>query len=238
MNNDPTLTIIIPCYNPRSDWAQRVANNFLAYRQASALGGVRLTVVNDGSTQHVSEADFQYLRQAIPDIQVVSYAQNGGKGHALREGVRHSNSDLYLFTDVDFPYTQESMLAIEQALIAQGGLAVGHRDPAYYARVPWFRKVLSQSFRWFIRKLLNLPVEDSQCGLKGFDQMGKVIFLETTIERFLFDLELLVLANGRVSIYAVPVQLREGVTFSTMGLKILWRESRNFLQILFKKAFS
>lgn len=235
--NFRTLTIIIPCYNPRPGWAQRVAEHFLAYQNASQLPTVRLTLVNDGSTQQVSEADFQFLRQAIPDIEIVSYSKNGGKGHALREGVRQSESDLYLFTDVDFPYTQASMLAIEQALSKRGGIAVGHRDTTYYIKVPWFRKMLSRSFRWFIRQLLSLPVEDSQCGLKGFDHAGKAIFLETTIERFLFDLEFLVLANGKVKVYPVPVQLREGITFSTMGAKILWRESRNFLRILTKRAF-
>jgi glycosyltransferase involved in cell wall biosynthesis len=234
--NYSTLTIVIPCYNPRPGWAQRIAANFLAYRSASQLPKVHLTLVNDGSTQQVSEADFQHLRQAIPNIKIVSYSKNGGKGHALREGVRHSQSDLYLFTDVDFPYTQASMLAVERALCERGGVAVGHRDTAYYVNVPWFRKVLSQSFRWFIRKLLSLPVEDSQCGLKGFDNVGKAIFLETSIERFLFDLEFLVLANGKVKVYPVPVQLREGITFSTMGAKILWRESRNFLKILARRV--
>lgn len=200
------------------------------------LEDVRLTLVNDGSTQYVSEADFLLLRQTIPQLTIISYAVNGGKGHALREGAYHSHSDLYIFTDVDFPYTLESMLAVEKALLQKGGLAMGHRNTVYYEKVPWFRKVLSRSFRWFIRQLLNVPVEDSQCGLKGFDVQGKAIFIQTTIGRFLFDLEFLVLASGKLPIYAVPVHLKDGVTFSTMGLGILWRESRNFLKILSKRA--
>lgn len=233
--NNPSLTIIIPCYNPREGWAARIVENFQAYLEKSSLSDVRLTLVNDGSTQQVSEAELQYLRQAIPNLTLVTYSQNGGKGHALREGVQHSHSDLYIFTDVDFPYTLESMLAVEAALLERGGIAVGHRNTEYYVQVPWFRKVLSRSFRWFIRQLLSLPVEDSQCGLKGFDEKGREIFLQTTIERFLFDLEFLVLANKKVPIYPVPVQLKDGITFTTMSTKILWRESRNFLKILSKR---
>lgn len=192
-------------------------------------------MVNDGSTQMVSEADFQLLQQAIPTITIISYSENRGKGYALRQGVEHSASDFYIFTDIDFPYTLESMLAVEEALLGQGGIAVGHRDQSYYGKVPLFRKLLSQSFRWFIKRLLSLPVEDSQCGLKGFNNAGKEVFLNTTVDRFLFDLEFLVLANGKVPVYAVPVQLKEGIEFTTMGAKILWTESRNFLKILLKR---
>lgn len=233
--NHPSITIIVPCYNPRPGWAQRVVEHFQQYQKESAAASVKLTLVNDGSTQQVSEADFQYLRQAIPMLTLVSYDENGGKGYALRQGVQHSKCDYYIFTDIDFPYTLESMLAVERALLEKGGIAVGHRDESYYGKVPLFRKVLSQSFRWFIKRLLNLSVEDSQCGLKGFDEKGKQIFLQTTVDRFLFDLEFLVIANGKAPVYAVPVQLKEGIVFTTMGAKILWTESRNFLKILMRR---
>lgn len=175
------------------------------------------------------------LRGAIPDLTLIGYEENAGKGYALRQGVQQSNSDFYIFTDIDFPYTLESMLAVEQVLLEKGGIVAGHRDESYYGKVPWFRKVLSQGFRWFIKKLLNLPVEDSQCGLKGFDEAGKQFFMQTTVNRFLFDLEFLVVANGKVPVYAVPVQLKEGIVFTTMGVKILWREARNFLKILWRR---
>jgi hypothetical protein len=59
--------------------------------------------------------------------------------------------------------------------------------------------------------------------------------LETTIERFLFDLEFLMLANGRVAITPVPVELREGVVFSKVGWKILATEGKNFLWLLLRR---
>lgn len=232
--NQSTLTLVVPCYNPRPAWAQRVVKYFQEFSKAAATE-VKLTLVNDGSTQNVSELDFQFLRQAIPGFTLLNYAENRGKGYALRQGVQQSTSDFYIFTDIDFPYTLESMLAIEQALLEKGGIAVGHRDQSYYGKVPLFRKVLSQSFRWFIKQSLNLPVEDSQCGLKGFDNSGKKIFLKTTVDRFLFDLEFLVLANKKVPIYGVPVQLKEGIVFTTMGAKILLAESGNFLKILLRR---
>ena len=84
--------------------------------------------------------------------------------------------------------------------------------------------------------LLRLQVTDSQCGLKGFDNAGKSIFLETKIERFLFDLEFLLLAKNRVTVTPVPVVLREGVVFSKVGWKILATEGRNFIRLFLNKV--
>lgn len=195
---------------------------------------VGLVVVNDGSPRNVSGEKLARLRDLIPGVHIVSYAENRGKGYALRQGVQAASGDFYLVTDFDFPYTLESMRRIVQTLTERGGVAAGNRDTAYYAHVPLFRRLLSRFLRWMLRNLLRQPIGDSQCGLKGFDQAGKAIFLTTTIDRFLFDLEFLMLANGKVPVTPVPVELRPGVVFSKVGWKILATEGRNFLKLLFR----
>ncbi len=42
------------------------------------------------------------------------------------------------------------------------------------------------------------------------------------------------LANGRVPVTPVPVELRPGITFSKMGSKILLTEGGNFMKLFFK----
>jgi hypothetical protein len=88
-----------------------------------------------------------------------------------------------------------------------------------------------------LRHVLRQPIDDSQCGLKAFDNAGKAVFLETRIDRFLFDLEFLMLANGRVRVTPVQVQLRDGVVFSQVGWKILAAEGKNFLRLLIQNMF-
>lgn len=195
---------------------------------------VGLVVVNDGSPRNVSGEKLARLRDLIPGVHIVSYTENRGKGYALRQGVQAASGDFYLVTDFDFPYTLESMRRIVQTLTERGGVAAGNRDTAYYAHVPLFRRLLSRFLRWMLRNLLRQPIGDSQCGLKGFDQAGKAIFLTTTIDRFLFDLEFLMLANGKVPVTPVPVELRPGVVFSKVGWKILATEGRNFLKLLLR----
>lgn len=231
------LNIIVPCYNPPPGWAEALVERFLTLKNAVSdlAGETRLIVVNDGSSSVDSEFNFKRLSEILPEVNLVSYPGNRGKGYALRQGVAAKDADLYLVTDADFPYTIESMRRVVAMLKAEGGIAAGNRDTAYYDRVPAFRRWLSKGLRWLLRNVLRQPIGDSQCGLKAFDNQGKKIFLETSIDRFLFDLEFLMLASGRVRVTPVPVELREGVTFSKVGWKILATEGKNFLWLLFKK---
>ena len=198
---------------------------------------VGLIVVNDGSPKNATESNFKTLRENIPGVLVLSYTENRGKGYALRQGVAKSDADFHLVTDTDFPYDMASMKRIVETLLEKGGIAAGNRDTGYYAHVPLFRRIISKVLRWTLRNLLRQPISDSQCGLKGFDNAGKKVFLETTIDRFLFDLEFLMLAKGRVAVIPVPVELREGVVFSKVGLTILATEGKNFLTLLLKRGF-
>jgi len=232
--------VVVPCYNPPEGWEQALADNFAAFAAAIAdlSDETSLIVVNDGSVRQTQEANVETLRTLVPMAQVVSYAKNRGKGYALRQGVQASDADFVLVTDIDFPYTTASMRRVAETLRAQGGIAAGNRDTAYYAHVPAFRRRLSQGLRWLLRNVLRQPIDDSQCGLKGFDRTGKAVFLQTTIDRFLFDLEFLMLANGRVAVHPVPVELRPGVVFSSVGGKILLAEGGNFLKLFLKQLWN
>lgn len=229
----------MPCYNPPEGWAEALAARFADFRAAVAdlVPDVQLIVVDDGSPNENARSIFLRLTEIEPRSRVIAYADgiNRGKGYALRKGVDFSASDFQLVTDADFPYTIESMRRIVVTLLERGGIAAGNRDTAYYEKVPFFRRLLSRSLRWLLRNVLRQPIGDSQCGLKGFDEAGKEIFLKTTIDRFLFDLEFLMLADGRVPVTPVPVELRAGVTFSKVGWKILATEGRNFLWLLLRK---
>lgn len=232
------LALVVPCYNPSVGWEQRLIEHHTAFLEASAHSATQLVLVNDGSNPDlVNQTHFVKLSTAFPTIHIVDYADNRGKGYALRQGVAAVESDYYLFTDIDFPYLTKSMLAVQTALLKSDGIVVGNRKTDYYEKVPFFRTVLSKTFRGVLKGVLNLPVADSQCGLKAFDKKGKDYFLQTETDRFLFDLEFLVLANKKISIRSVHVQLKDNIVFSSMGLGILSTEFFNFVKILGKRFF-
>lgn len=228
--------LIIPCYNPpEADWASNIIQEFRKLQSLLPDFELNIIVVNDGSSRGISDTDFNLIRSQIAGSQVISYAQNQGKGHALREGIRISDAEYHVFTDVDFPYELFSVSAVIKTIAERKGIAAGHRNQAYYTKVPLFRKWLSIAFRAFIR-LVGVPVSDTQCGLKGFDNQGREIFLKTETNRYLFDFEFLILAarQKNIPIYPITVQLKEGVTFTTMGWKVLKTEFFNLIKILLR----
>ena len=80
--------------------------------------------------------------------------------------------------------------------------------------------------------VFRLPVSDSQARLKGFDESGKELFLQTKIDRFLVDLEFLARSNKKVSVHPVLVSLRPGVVFTDFGIGILLSEIGNFWSVM------
>jgi len=230
--NSPALDLVLPCYNPQPGWAQRVIHSYQLI--ATALGrDPGLILVNDGSAFGVTAEDLRLLQEAIPRFQYLANERNRGKGYTLRAGVTLASADVVLYTDIDFPYTEASLIAVFGALQRGAQVAAGVKDAAYYEGVPPLRRLISRVLRLLIKGLLRLPISDTQCGLKGFDRSGRAAFLATTIDRYLFDLEFLFLAYRQfgLRVEAVPVALKPGIAFSRMRPRILVEEGLNFLRI-------
>jgi glycosyltransferase involved in cell wall biosynthesis len=232
-----SLDLVIPCYNPPKGWEHVLAHRYEEI--CKKLGIVpTLILVNDGSSGGTVAEFAQQLSKELTSFHYVEVKTNQGKGNALRTGVELSNSEHTIYTDVDFPYTVDSIAALYHRLLEGNNVALGTRNDQYYESVPAFRRGLSKSFRWTLKKLLRLISNDTQCGLKGFDQEGKKVFQKTTINRFLFDLEFVLYCSrsSQIKLSKVPVQLNQGVTFSKMPVKILLREGWNFIKILFRTS--
>ncbi len=237
MQKQSKICIVVPCYNPAPDWGKAFAFKYFEILETMRGLGLttEITIVNDGYPNGQRPEVIDQMPALIPGCQMLSYEHNRGKGYALRLGVSASNADYYLLTDADWPYTTQSIKAIAQTLIEKGGIAAGNRDIDYYTNVPPFRRFLSKGLRILLRYLLRLQVTDSQCGLKGFDNKGRDIFLRTNIDRFLFDLEFLLLARKKVHVTPVPVELREDISFSKVGFKIIATEGWNFLKLFIRQ---
>lgn len=193
---------------------------------------MRLILVNDGSPEGVDVADIELIRAGWQSFLYVDMKQNQGKGEALRQGIQQSDASFCVFTDIDFPYTLESVEKIIRELLSGTSVAIGIKDASYYAHTPKVRKAVSQFLRSLAKTFLRIPITDTQCGLKGFDSQGREIFLKTTIKRYLADLEFIFLADRKgLSMKPITVKLREGVVFSSVNMNILLTEGQNFMKV-------
>lgn len=204
----------------------------------ASVPDAELIIVNDGSTNGL----FQEVQKSFVEhksVKIVTYEHNKGKGYALRNGVKAGSGDLLIYTDVDFPYTIESFMGIfNQLKNKPTDVAIGIRGEEYYRHLPETRVRISKMLRWLIKTFLRLPTDDTQCGLKGFNQKGKDAFEQTSINRYLFDLEFVFLCGvNKLQVATVEVKLRPEVQMSKMNWKVLLQESGNFILIFIKSIF-
>jgi len=229
--SNPLLSIIVPCFNPPDGWFEKLESNAIFLKSNGV--DFELILVNDGSTKPLPQNLQQKLDSVCKNI-FISYEQNMGKGFAVRKGVEISIGEVIIYTDIDFPYRMEHVIDVLEKVQSGSNIVIGVRSKSYYTTLPAMRVVISKLLRFLISFMMQIPTDDTQCGLKGFDRKGKEIFLLGNINRYLFDMEFVKLAvRNNLKVETTIVYLREGVVMAQMPLSLLFKEALNFIRILF-----
>jgi dolichyl-phosphate beta-glucosyltransferase len=207
-----TLSLILPAYNE----AARLPPYLATVRtdlDAAYGPHYEVLVVDDGSIDGLAD-DLAPLASQWPQLRVLRQSKNRGKGAAVRSGMLAASGRLLLFADADGAAPIEEQGRLAEAIEAGADLAVGSRllPGNGVRRVRSFgRGVAGRLFAVFARRLLRLRVRDTQCGFKMFrGEVGRRLFAITCESRYLFDLELLAIAQRLgYRIVEVPISWRE-----------------------------
>jgi hypothetical protein len=231
------LSLILPFYNPEAGWIEKILYYFEEIRENLSEAELFLIIVNDGTEQAILNEEIDKLRDKIKNFSYYSYKINKGKGFALRHGVARAVTSSVIYTDLDFPYTVDSICNIAK-LLANNDMVIGIKNDNYYNSVPPWRRRISKWLQRMIASFFpSIITTDTQCGLKGFKGKAKDIFLETQTNDYLFDLEFVVKISREpdISFVLEKVQLRDNVKFSRVSLRTIFRELMNFLRIAFSR---
>lgn len=231
----PDIDVVLPCYNPAPGWEDVVLEQTEALRNLFPQQRIRTIVVNDGSVFQKTADSMQRLESKATDLLLLSYPHNMGKGFALRTGVQRSLASVIVYTDIDFPYTLDSMnRVIRPVLNGEADVALGVRNKTYYDQLPAVRRWMSHFLRFANKTILRLHTSDTQGGLKAFSGDLRDTFLKTKIHRYLFDLEFVYLISRKkhLRIKSVIADLRPGILMSPVRMSIIAREAWNFLKVM------
>jgi glycosyltransferase involved in cell wall biosynthesis len=229
------VSLVIPCHNPPAGWAQNLVDRLHVFR-AMLQDEMEVIVVRDGLSEHVVPTDTDFLKSHIERFHLIGYNTNRGKGHALRKGVEYAKGDVIIYTDIDLPYIDQSMFAIYDALkCGATNVVIGIKNDEYYSAMPIQRRFISKGLRRMIKTMFSLPVDDTQCGLKGFRSGVKPLFLQTTINGYLFDLEFVrSCVRSSVSLAAIPIVLQHNIQTRNLRYGVLLRELKNFIGLILR----
>lgn len=245
------LDLILPAYNPEEDWQTYALERIRELSLLRPKWSIRLIVTTDGSTRGHSNRSTHELAEEMCNISpqleqafiFINPPNNHGKGHCLRDAItqtQDSNPEGYtLYTDWDFPFTTGSYLDTLDTLDRGADIVLPIRDTSLYMQhLGSWRKFLSRSSRIVNSLLLALPNRDTQGGIKAFNHRGRGAFLETKINRFLFDTEFIALATKKqLNILLTTSTVRPDIQMSHMSWRTLRRELHNIPRLFQARWF-
>ena len=192
-----SVSLVIPAYNEvrrLPPYLNSIRVHFL--QQFADL--YEVIVVDDGSTDGLA-SEVERLSRGWPQMVHLRHAANRGKGAAVRTGMLAAKGSLLLFADADGATPIDEERRLRAAIDAGAHVAIGSRrvgGEGIVRRRTWARSVIGGAFAQVARVVLRLPVHDTQCGFKMFRrEAGRRLFQLGQEERYLFDLELLILAQ-------------------------------------------
>jgi len=210
-------------YNESSIIAD-TARTLSAYMEAN-FSDYEILFSDDGSRDGCGDI----VRElALPNVRVVGYKQNKGKGCAVRTAMLAADGDAIMFTDADLAYGTNVIKQIYDIFESEPtDIVIGsrnlHKDG--YEGYTFMRKVASKLYIKVLCLVGGLKLSDSQTGCKAFSaKAAKDIFSRCEVNGFAFDFEAILWAQ------------KLGYKFREMPVKIInHRESKvNLVKDAFK----
>lgn len=194
----PELSVIIPAYNEENRLPATLesVHRFLSQSNRS----FEIVVVDDGSHDSTAEVVQSYSERK-PEIRLVSYQPNRGKGFAVRTGMLAARGDFMLMNDADGSSPIEELVRLEEAIAGGADIAFGSRakpDPTRKVQAQVHRKFIGNTFNFIVQSLLLPGLYDTQCGFKMFKRnVARDVFSVNRIDGFGFDVEVLYIGRTR-----------------------------------------
>ncbi len=188
------LSVIIPVYNEGKiiRLNLRTVDDYL-----QTLGlEYEIIIVNDGSSDDTAE---QIATMTGKHITLISYADNKGKGFAVKCGMMEAHGRYRLFMDMDLSTElTEIPKFLHYVREDRCDICVGNRNSIklWAQKRPWHRAFLGEIFAFLSSVSSGCSLEDFTCGFKIFTaQACEKVFVHQSIYNWAFDTQLIAIAH-------------------------------------------
>ena len=97
---DPKISVIVACYNEQGNIVDTIN------RIHKTLPSAEIVVVDDGSSDKTAEVS---KATKIPNLKIIRYTPNRGKGNAIRVGNKNSSGEIVAQVDADSQFPPEEL---------------------------------------------------------------------------------------------------------------------------------
>jgi len=205
----PYLSIVVPAYNEERRLGASL-KRMLAYFDTQSYT-FEILVVNDGSSDGTCSV-VETISGCRPEVQLLSYEKNQGKGYAVRYGMLQAQGTRVLFSDADLATPIEEVEKLLERLEQGADVAIGSRDvkgSELVQRESVLRELGGRAFNKLVQLLTVHGIHDTQCGFKMFTQSAcHKIFSRCVINDFAFDVEALYIATRVLHLRVEEVPIR------------------------------
>lgn len=193
------ICIIIPAYNEEKR-IQSMLGAYLPYfeKLKKEFDTTLVIVANNCSDKTVPIC--KKIQKKHANVEILNFKE-GGKGFAIKEGFLHALHkpyDYIGFVDADLATLPQYYHDLINEMKKSDGVIASRYAPGanVWPKRPFLRKIGGKFYNWILRKKLNIPFKDTQCGAKIFTyDTVKIVAPEMTEKKWAWDLEFLYLCK-------------------------------------------
>lgn len=207
MENKIHLSVVIPSYNEEKRITATLLDLDKYFSEQDYT--YEIIVVNDGSKDNTATV-VNKTGELIKNLRLIDNKENHGKGYVTRQGMLEAKGEYCMYIDADnaisinqienlWPHTKDYDVVI-------GSIEV--RGAKIEENAGWYRRLFGKLSKYLIRIVAGIwEIKDTQRAFKIFRaDTVKNIYSRLKINRWLFDVEVLVIAKKLgYTIKEVPV---------------------------------
>lgn len=220
------LSVIVPVYNEEAT-VKKTLLKLIDVKQVKEI-----IVVNDGSTDN-SEKEIKKVKN-----RKIQYFKkpNGGKGSAVRFGLKKVTGDYTMIQDADLEYDPRDIPALLEGADREGVEVIyGSRFIGPHSNLLFWHRVGNNLLNFVVNILYNTTLSDMETCYK---LLPTKLFRELNISANGFDIEPEITCKALrrgIRIYEVPISY-VGRDFSE-GKKITWKDGFDALRVILGLRF-
>ena len=202
------ISVCVPMYNENRVIAKSAKT--LSQYMSENFEDYEIVFCSDGSTDG---CDKTVEALNLPNVRVIGYEKNQGKGCAVRTAILAATGDVRMFTDADLAYGTGVIKQVADAFAnnPDAEMVIGSRnlDKSGYEGYTFLRKIMSKVYIKVLCIAGGSKLSDSQCGCKAFRaDAAEKIFSRCEVNGFAFDFEAILWAvKMKMKIVEIPVRV-------------------------------